>query len=94
MITNGKLPLERMLLESDSPHMVPRSAYDWLKFGKPVLGRKAFLTSHAGMIPFIAERLMEMLNEGRRVRGEVEVGLEEILNITRNNAAKMYGIDV
>lgn len=94
MITDGKLPLERILLETDSPHMVPRTAYGWLKFSKPALGRKAFLTSHAGMIPFIAEMLMEMLNEGRRVRGEAEVGLEEILEITRKNAAKMYGIDV
>lgn len=94
IIKNGKLPLERMLLETDSPHLVPRSAYGWLKLEKPALGRKAFLISHAGMIPFIAEGLMEKLNEVRRVRGEAEVGLEEVLEVTRKNAARMYGIDV
>lgn len=94
MIGNGQLPLERMLLETDSPHMVPRSVYAWLQREKPVLARKTFVISHAGMIPFTAERLMETLNEGRLKRGEAELRLEEILEVTRNNAAKMYRIDV
>lgn len=94
IIRSGQLPLERILLETDSPHMVPRPVYAWLQREKPGLARKTFLISHAGMIPFTAERLMETLNEGRRSRGEAEVGLEEVLEVTRKNAARMYGIDV
>lgn len=95
LIRSGELPLERILLESDSPHMVPSLAYGWLQREKPLQGRRrTFLVSHSGMIPFVAEKVLEELNEGRRQRGEVEVGLEEVLEITRKNAAKMYGIDV
>lgn len=94
MVMTGELPVERMLLETDSPYMVPKAAYTWLAEERPLEGKRRFVVSHAGMIPFTAERLVEMVNMGRRERGGREVGLDEVLEITRRNAGKMYGIDV
>lgn len=86
--------MERILLETDSPYMVPRNAYHWLERRR--LGeKKRFGISHAGMIPFIAEKIAEWINEGRKARGEMEeIGIEEVLDITRGNAGRMFQIEV
>ena len=93
MVVSGELPLERILLESDSPYLVPRNAYYWLEKNRSDLGKK-FGISHAGMIPFIAEKIAGWVNEGRKVRGEEEIGMEEVLDITRGNTGRMYQIEV
>lgn len=93
LIVSGDLPLERILLETDSPFMIPRNAYEWLK-GRPGGRGKKFLVSHAGMIPFVAEKVARWANSGRVRRGEKEVNVEEVLEITRENAVRMYGIDI
>ena len=94
MIASGELPLERILLETDSPYMVPRNAYHWLE-RKRLGEKKRFGISHAGMIPFIAEKIAEWINEGRKARGEMEeIGIEEVLDITRGNAGRMFQIEV
>jgi TatD DNase family protein len=94
LIVSGDLPLERILLETDSPYMVPRNAYDWLAKVRPEEKKKRFIVSHAGMIPFVATKVAQWVSEGRRLRGEGEVNVEEVLEVTRNNAGKMYRIDV
>lgn len=93
MVVSGELPLERILLESDSPYLVPRNAYYWLEKNRSDLGKK-FGISHAGMIPFIAEKIAGWVNEGRKARGEEEIGMEEVLDITRGNTGRMYQIEV
>ncbi|KAI5845716.1 hypothetical protein DFP73DRAFT_547057 [Morchella snyderi] len=95
LIESGEIPVGRMLLETDSPYMAPRGAYAWVLAQRPELGRqKKFHVSHSGMIPFTAEHVLGHVNAGRRKREEPEMGLVEILDVTRGNAARMYGIDV
>ncbi|RPA95197.1 Metallo-dependent hydrolase [Choiromyces venosus 120613-1] len=94
LIISGELPLERILLETDSPYMVPRNAYDWLVKSRPEEKKRRFAISHAGMIPFVAEKVAGWVNEGRIARGEEEIGIEEVLDITRRNAGRMYRMEV
>ncbi|PWW79513.1 Metallo-dependent hydrolase, partial [Tuber magnatum] len=94
MIVSGELPLERILLETDSPYMVPRNAYDWLTKGRPEERRRRFAISHAGMVPFVAEKIAGWVNRGRMARGEEETEIEEVLSVTRRNSGRMYRIEV
>lgn len=96
MISEGVIPLERILLETDSPYMVPREVYYWIGKERPKDKKKKFVISHSGMIPFTAGKIVEAVNTGRKERGtgEPEVTLAEVLEITRKNASKMYGISV
>lgn len=94
MLKSGEIPVERLLLETDSPYMTPRSVHKWLQDTNPVLAKKRFAVSHAGMIPFTAEHTLMHVNAGRVERGEPEMGLVEMLDVTRENAKKMYVIDV
>lgn len=93
-IKSGELPLERMLMETDSPFMTPKNIYRWLKKTRPgAEGKKRFEISHSGMIPFTAELVAEWVSEGRVTRGEKgPVDVEEVLKVTAANACKVYGI--
>ncbi|CUS09008.1 unnamed protein product [Tuber aestivum] len=95
LIVSGELPLERILLETDSPFMVPKNAYDWLAKSRPEREKKRrFAVSHAGMIPFVAEKIAGWVNEGRIARGEEETEIEAVLDVTRGNARRMYRIEI
>ncbi|KAG0641541.1 hypothetical protein HOY80DRAFT_1038875 [Tuber brumale] len=94
MIVSGELPLERILLETDSPYMVPSNAYGWLAKSRPEDRKRRFTISHAGMIPFVAEEIAGWVNEGRLARSEEETEIEEVLDVTRRNAGRMYRIEV
>jgi TatD DNase family protein len=94
LLESGEIPVGRLLLETDSPYMAPRWAYAWMAAQTPELKKRKFIVSHAGMIPFTAEHALAPINAGRRARGEAEMGLVEMLDVTRGNAARMYGIDV
>jgi TatD DNase family protein len=95
-IRSGELPLSRMLMETDSPFMTPKGIYPWVKktrSGKQA--KKRFEFSHSGMIPFTAEFVADLINEGREARGEAErTNVEEVLQTTRQNAEKVYGIEL
>ncbi|KAI5777785.1 hydrolase [Geopyxis carbonaria] len=96
MIRSGALPLERMLLETDSPFMVPRNVYPWIKANRSKEeGKKRFEACHSGMLVFTAEMVAGWINEGAVARGEEKrVGVEEVLEVTRRNAERMYGIEL
>ena len=93
-IRSGGLPLERMLLETDAPFMTPKNIYPWMKKTRPgPEGKKRFEVSHAGMIPFTAELVAGLVNEGKAAREEGSIDVEHVLNITTSNASKVYGIE-
>jgi TatD DNase family protein len=95
-IESGELPLGRMFMETDSPFMTPKGIYKWAKKTRSKeVGRKRFEFSHSGMIPFTAELVAELINEGRKARGEAErTDVEEVLEITMKNAEKAYRIEL
>lgn len=95
-IRSGDLPLGRMLMETDSPFMTPRNIHSWLKKTRSKEeGKKRFAFSHSGMIPFTAELVAEWINEGRQTRGEeARTDVEEVLEMTRKNAEKIYSIEI
>ena len=75
-------PLERLLLETDSPFMTPNNVQKAIKS----LGGKStrLPVCRSGMIPWTAEWVAN-------VKGE---NVEKVLDVTRENAKRMYGIDV
>ncbi|KAG5461004.1 MAG: hypothetical protein BJ554DRAFT_6877 [Olpidium bornovanus] len=73
------LPLERILLETDSPYMVPaqvnarkRSAEERVKI------------CHSGYIPYVAEKVAKL-------RG---IELDEVLKVCTANARRIYGLAI
>ncbi|KAK9368439.1 hypothetical protein V1509DRAFT_622907 [Lipomyces kononenkoae] len=79
LMTGGRDLLPRIVLETDSPFMIPATCQPKKK---PV-----FSVSHSGMIPYTAVRVAELLS----AMGQ-EVKAEEVLVITRENARRIYGL--
>lgn len=75
-------PLERLLLETDSPFMVPNNVQKGIKS----MGGKStrIPVCWSGMIPYTAEWVAD-------IKG---VSAEKVLDVTRENAVRMYGIEV
>jgi TatD DNase family protein len=75
-------PLERLLLETDSPFMVPNNVQKGIK---SMGGKSTRLpVCWSGMIPYTAEWVAD-------IKG---VSAEKVLEITRENASRMYRIEV
>jgi TatD DNase family protein len=74
-------PLERLLLETDSPFMTPNTVQKAIKS----LGGKStrIPVCWSGMIPWTAEFVANLKNES----------VERVLAVTRENAQRMYGIE-
>ena len=75
-------PLERLLLETDSPFMIPNNVQKAIKGAGGKSTRLAVCWS--GMIPWTAEW----------VAGIKGISVEKVLEVTRENAMRMYGITV
>ncbi|KAK9478167.1 TatD family [Lipomyces japonicus] len=73
---SGRQILNRILLETDSPFMIPSN---FQRNKKP-----QYAVSHSGMIPFTAQKVADLVGDG--------VTAEEVLSITRENARKLYNI--
>ena len=75
-------PLERLLLETDSPFMTPNNVLKTIK----TLGAKStrLPVCWSGMIPWTAEWIAD-------IKGE---SVENVLKVTTENAKKMYGIEI
>jgi TatD DNase family protein len=75
-------PLERLLLETDSPFMTPNNVQKTIKAEGGKSTRLPVCWS--GMIPWTAEWVAN-------IKGE---SVEKVLEVTRENAQRMYGITV
>jgi TatD DNase family protein len=75
-------PLERLLLETDSPFMAPNNV---LKAIKAMGGKSTRIpVCSSGMIPWTAEWVAN-------IKG---ITVEKVLDVTRENAQRMYGVNV
>ena len=75
-------PLDRLLLETDSPYMTPNTVQKAIKAARAKSTRIPVCWS--GMIPWTAEYIAN-------VKG---ITVEEVLRVTTENAKRMYGIIV
>lgn len=72
------VPINRLLLETDAPYMVPSSV------PRPQGGkdRRRTTVSHPGHIPLVAKKVAELKH----------IHEDEVLRATRENARQMYGV--
>ncbi|KAK7208547.1 TatD family [Myxozyma melibiosi] len=82
--SGGLRVLDRLVLETDAPFMVPNSLMKNANRAKMGI----YAVSHSGMIPATAEKIVECLREG----GEDGVTVEDVLRITTENARRVYGL--
>jgi TatD DNase family protein len=87
-------PELRIVLETDSPYMVPANVYDDV----PALKGKKFPICHSAMIPWTAKFVAAVVNEALNAKLGVE-GLQaslwdadKVMAVARENARRMYGI--
>jgi TatD DNase family protein len=73
--------LERLLLETDSPFMTPNNVIKTIKSSGGKSTRLPVCWS--AMIPWTAEWVANIKNES----------VERVLEVTRENAKRMYGIE-
>lgn len=64
------VPIDRLLLETDAPFMIPSNS------------KKRPSVAHPGCIPLVAKKVAELKN----------LNEDDVMNITRANAQRMYGI--
>lgn len=76
----GKSILDRIVLETDSPFMVPTTVYQAREHR-----RKKFVVSHSGMIPYTALKVCQLI-------GDSSVTVEDVLRVTTENARRLYNI--
>lgn len=85
-----QMPLDRILIETDAPHFVPRTLRSDV-FG----GTTPVSMSHPGKFIFLKNYLNKI---GMALCVAVEIAqfqmrsLDEVIEVTRQNATKMYGI--
>jgi TatD DNase family protein len=70
------IPLDRFLLETDAPYMVPG------KLNRNKRSDSKITVGHSGMIPLVAERIAQLKG----------MELDEIMKHARENTRNMYGI--
>ncbi|GBC00694.1 hypothetical protein RclHR1_03940020 [Rhizophagus clarus] len=75
-IIKNIVPLDRFLLETDAPYMVPS------KLNRNKKSDSKVTVCHSGMIPLVAERIAQLKG----------MELDEIMKQARENARNMYGI--
>ena len=75
-VVRDVVPLERILLETDSPYMPPLVVMEG-----QVKGKKGKF-SHCGDIPYVAKRIAELKG----------VGVDEVMKAARENTRRVYGI--
>ncbi|CAG8570818.1 12964_t:CDS:1 [Acaulospora colombiana] len=75
-VVRSVVPLNRILLETDAPYMVPA------KLNKNKRTAEKVNVCHSGMIPFVAQRISELMGKG----------INEVMQAARENARNMYGV--
>lgn len=101
MIEEGELPLNRIMLGSKSPFIVPKHIYPYIaKTMRPKLKKEKLAVGHSGMLPIVAEVVAGLANkalkkrEGRRVAGDHLHKMDSILKNSNEVAEKFFGIKV
>ncbi|CAJ0627241.1 7862_t:CDS:2 [Entrophospora sp. SA101] len=69
-------PLNRLLLETDAPYMVPS------KLNRNKKSHLKVTVCHSGMIPFVAEKISQLKN----------IDIDTVMKTIRENTRNMYGI--
>ncbi len=83
----------RIVLETDSPYMVPNNVYEDIS-----LKGKKLPICHSGMIPWTAKFVARVANEGSNSAAGVENpqtsvwDADRVMAVARENAKTMYGI--
>ncbi|CAG8531854.1 8122_t:CDS:2 [Paraglomus occultum] len=75
-IVRSVVPLNRFLLETDAPYMIPA------KLNRNRRTHEKITVSHSGMIPLVAEKIAQL-------RG---INVDDVMKAARENAREMYGI--
>lgn len=97
MIAEGQIPLERILLGTKSPYMIPKNIYAWVVKAMPRNKKDKFAFNHSGMLPFIADAVAACINKGLLkkkpgLHNDELVKMNYVLNTTRISAEKFFGI--
>ncbi|KAH8105244.1 hypothetical protein BXZ70DRAFT_1004763 [Cristinia sonorae] len=78
----------RILLETDAPFMTPSNLYTTL----PALKSRRLPLSHTGMIPWTAEFVADIANEGNGGESENKWDVESVMRVARENARCVYSV--
>ncbi|PWW74046.1 Metallo-dependent hydrolase [Tuber magnatum] len=100
MIEEGEIPLNRMMLGSKSPFIVPKPIYPYIaKTTRPKLKTEKFALGHSGMLPIVAEVVAGLANkalkkDGKWVKDDFLHKMDSILKNSNEVAEKFFGIKV
>ncbi|CUS08413.1 unnamed protein product [Tuber aestivum] len=100
MIENDELPLNRIMLGSKSPFIVPKHIYPYIaKTTRPKLKKEKLAIGHSGMLPIVAEVVAGLANKALRKKGRRMVDgymhkMDSILKNSNEVAEKFFGIKV
>ncbi|KAG0125042.1 hypothetical protein HOY82DRAFT_617221 [Tuber indicum] len=97
MIEEGEIPLERMMLGSKSPFIVPKSIYPHIvKTTRPKLKLEKFVAGHSGMLPIIAQEVATIVNKAlkkkNRMKDDPLHKMDSILQCSNEVAGRFFGI--
>jgi len=97
MIEKEEIPLDRMMLGSRSPFIIPKSIYPHLKkTTRPNLKEEKLVAGHSGMLPAVAEAVAGVVNKKlkRKVDGAWLHKVDSVLKSSNEVAEKFFGIKV
>ncbi|RPB03264.1 Metallo-dependent hydrolase [Choiromyces venosus 120613-1] len=99
MIEREEIPLDRIMLGSKSPFIVPKNIYPHLlKTTRPKLKREKFVAGHSGMLPIVAEAVAGLLNNALKKGGDRANNddylhkMDSILKSSNEVAKSFFGI--
>jgi len=90
-MTSPSSPLKthpRILLETDAPFMTPSNLYNTL----PALKNRRLPLSLTSMIPWTAEFVARVANEGDAEESDSAWDVESVMRVARENAKRVYGV--
>jgi len=100
MIERGEIPLDRMMLGSKSPFIIPKGIYPHLrKTTRPNLKDEKLVAGHSGMLPVVAETVAGVVNKTLKWRGhgvdsEWLHKVDSVFKSSNEVAEKFFGIKV
>ncbi|KAG0637361.1 hypothetical protein HOY80DRAFT_973446 [Tuber brumale] len=97
MIGEGEIPLERMMLGSKSPFIIPKSIYPHLaKTTRPKLKQEKLVAGHSGMLPIVAQEVATIVNKALKkengTKDDYLHKMDSILQCSNEVAGRFFGI--